>query len=396
MLKGKRSIDIFGLRSRVDTLFNNHFNSAYQKKKSKIQVDLEGFMCGLGKDIHMCSPSDICLFLAWCDGKGKTKIHNVKCPDIGDRKTSCGCPLRLAYSTVVTKVSQLKSVFSNMGRLKVWCHESYTGNPVCSREVDIYTKQIKVEQSKAHVMPGQAKPMFLPKLADIFFYIGRQLEGKVSSPASRFILARDQALFKLMFFGGDRAHDSGVMLSQELRELPGGSGFLIRHTWGKTHNVSNPKVFSILRSKDVNICPVRGIEVYLATARDMGIDLSTGYLFRPVFRDVVREQSLSYEAIYARLKYYLGILGLDEGETPHSFRGGCALSLQACVGNDDGVASLMQHIGWATEASARHYARSDRINQAEKAASFMASSGVLGKVGNSHFEEYDLGKVTLQ
>ena len=36
---------------------------------------------------------------------------------------------------------------------------------------------------------------------------------------------------------------------------------------------------------------------------------------------------MSYSAIYERLKTYLSVLGIDEGETPHSMRAGCAVTL---------------------------------------------------------------------
>jgi hypothetical protein len=84
-----------------------------------------------------------------------------------------------------------------------------------------------------------------------------------------------------MFFGGDRASDIVVMLSQEVRELPRQAGFLIRHTWGKTSRVDNPNVFSLFHCTETMICPVLGLKLYLEIAKSMGINLSTGYLFRP-------------------------------------------------------------------------------------------------------------------
>ena len=36
---------------------------------------------------------------------------------------------------------------------------------------------------------------------------------------------------------------------------------------------------------------------------------------------------MSYSAIYERLKTYLSVLGIDEGEKPHSMRAGCAVTL---------------------------------------------------------------------
>jgi integrase len=271
----------------------------------------------------------------------------------------------------VSKVSQLKALFNVLGKVRLWCHGG--GNPAVSEEVSIYLKQVKVEQSKAHVAPKQAKPLFVSKLRLIALYIDRHLGEAGSNAAQVFTLVRDQAIFKLMFFGGDRAHDVGIMLTQEIRALPNQQGFLIRHTWGKTHRLDKPKIFSILRCQDDMVCPVLALEKYLAVAARYGIQLSTGYLIRPVINDTVMDRPLSYEVIYARLKFYLKSLGIDDGETPHSFRGGCAISLHAASGGERDLGALMQHIGWASESSARHYARADSSNQAVANANLLAN-----------------------
>lgn len=66
-------------------------------------------------------------------------------------------------------------------------------------------------------------------------------------------------------------------------------------------------------------------------------------------------------------------LGLYDGETPHSFRAGCALLLET-----SGVAKdkqdLMQHIGWKCEKSARYYARSQLLADAGRVAKGLAVS----------------------
>ena len=40
-------------------------------------------------------------------------------------------------------------------------------------------------------------------------------------------------------------------------------------------------VFGIRRNPQLAICPIKGIEQYMAVARDLRIDLTSGYLFRP-------------------------------------------------------------------------------------------------------------------
>lgn len=265
-------------------------------------------------------------------------------------------------------------------------------------------KQIQIEQSVGHVVQKQAKPLFLSKLVIIASYIDRHLQQSASA-THRFVLARDQAVFKLLFFGGDRAHDLGLMLIQELRALPGGRGYVIKHTWGKTHRVNKPNVFTIFRNPDMLICPVRALETYLATARELGISLDAGFLFRAVKQDSVRDSPLEYQTIYCRLRSYLVTLGIDEGETPHSLRGACAISLRSLVPNvtGDGGAQnhqqlLMKHVGWASASSANHYSREDKLGQAAVASRALATPSshlAWSNIEEQYFDESNLPKCTL-
>jgi integrase len=86
---------------------------------------------------------------------------------------------------------------------------------------------------------------------------------------------------------------------------------------------------------------------------------------------------LSHSAIYDRLKFYLKLLNIDEGETPHSFRAGCAISLHSA--NEislDKEEAIRQHVGWKTSTSAQWYTRSPQQSQAMAAAYFMANTTV--------------------
>ena len=353
-------------------------------RKSKLHSELEKFLDSIGSSLFSCTPREICLFLAWSDQQGKTVIHLTSCDQMGKKKPMCQCPRRLAYGTVASKISQLKAIFESIGRLD---------SPI-SEEVFIYLNQIRVEQSIAHVMPLQAKPIFLKKLLLISMYLDRQLSKDLSFE-KKFIYLRDQALFKLMFFSGDRGHDVGIMLAQEIKLLPDKSGFLIRHTYGKTHRVDNPNVFTIFKCPNETICPVKALELYVQESSKIGVDLHTGYLFRPLVNKIVSNVPLSYEAIYSRLKWYLNELDINEGETPHSFRGGCAITF----GQEKSSSSLpdiMQHVGWNSETSANHYSRNTRLSQAANMSQAMSQwlGGVsyleAGSADKGFIEESDL------
>ncbi len=388
-------LDIFSLQRRVDSLLVEQQSRAYQKRKRKIQIELEQFLSYLDKQIIHCTPYDICLFLASKDDKGKTAVHDVNCRAIGDRQPVCGCARRLAYGTVATKISQLKSIFESMGQKGDW--NAGMGNPVCSQEISAYLNQIHIEQSIGHVVQNQAKPMFTRKLSLISMYVDRNLDHRGATPKNRYILARDQALFKLMFFGGDRGHDIGIMLTQEIRELPDKAGYIITHTYGKTARSTKPQVFSIFRCSDDMICPVKGIEQYLTVAKYHGLNLECGYLFRPVLQNNVINKPMSYEAIYDRLKFYLNKLELNEGETPHSLRNGSAITFRELGGKN--LENIKQHIGWSSDWSASHYSRSSKRDQAANMVASMSQQWSIDSMKNleaGYFEESELNKVSSE
>ena len=363
---------MFALQERVNTLFASHHESSYEKSKSKTAIECEDFLKHIGSSITECLPQEVCLYLAWKDGSGKTPVHNNSCPAIGNRSEICKCKTRLAWGTVQYKISHLRAVFESMGRLGPWHESSRTGNPMDSQAIQIYAKQIKVEQSKAHVLTKQATPMFQNKLRLIAMYIDRCLHHDPCKPSKQvFILARDQALLKMMFFGGDRASDIGQMLCQEVKQLPNKQGVTIRHTWGKTHRCDRPNVFSLFRCHEEIICPVLGLQTYIETAAKLGVNIKQGFLFRLMAGEKILDRPMSYAAVYDRLKHYLDVLNINGGETPHSLRAGCAITLKNAAKNTQAV---MQHIGWASEASASHYTRSAQVEQTTVAATCMRLS----------------------
>ena len=60
-----------------------------------------------------------------------------------------------------------------------------------------------------------------------------------------FIIARDQAYFKTVFFSGDRPGDLGQVKVAEILRFPKDDGFLFNHIWGKTLREGDQNVFGI-------------------------------------------------------------------------------------------------------------------------------------------------------
>lgn len=146
-------------------------------------------------------------------------------------------------------------------------------------------------------------------------YIDERLR---SANVDKFVFLRDKAFFLLQFFAGDRANDLGQVLIQEIKSLPGNAGRLFCHTVGKTLSNGRENIFAVQRVGDKLICPVHAVEAYVCAVELMGLNMNSGYLFRPLGKNKlsVLDGHLSYSVVYERLKFYLEKLDIDEGETP--------------------------------------------------------------------------------
>jgi len=107
-----------------------------------------------------------------------------------------------------------------------WDPFTFSGNPVCSPEVERYLRAVQLEQSKSHVVQKQAKPLFLDKLRSISAHIKDMLKKSHLKASDRYILLRDQAFFKVQYCSGDRANDLELCLSQEVKKFPKGNSLL--------------------------------------------------------------------------------------------------------------------------------------------------------------------------
>ena len=82
-------------------------------------------------------------------------------------------------------------------------------------------------------------------------------------------------------------------------------------------------------------------------------------------------QGMSYGCVYDRIKHYLVILGIDNGESPHSFRHGCAFVISTLPSVD-----LMEHIGWQSTPVAMWYSRMQQITDGDSTSALF--SAVVG------------------
>ena len=261
----------------------------------------------------------MCRLLVFKDQGGKTQVHRNGCAFLGQRGThSCGCLVRLSYKTVDSYFGKLRSIFHAIGRDGKW-----------------------------------ATPFFVDKLTQLSFHLDQKLASEDLSPTQRVIVARDQAYFKCVFFSGDRPGDLGRVKVPEILHFPNDDGFLFNHVWGKTLRDGDENVFGIRRNPQLAICPIKGIEQYMVVARDLKIDLTTSYLFRPTNpQGGIVDSPFSSATAKARLKSYLKEMRADDGETLHGFRSGCAITL-ALTGAD--LSEIMDHVGWTRRHTALYY-----------------------------------------
>ena len=137
------------------------------------------------------------------------------------------------------------------------------------------------EQFQARITPKQAVPLFLPKLLLLARFLNRKIAAHSINPSGLFILARDQAFFKTLFFSGDRGSDLGMVKTEEILRFPQDDGLLFNHVWGKTLRDGASNVFGIRRHLNPELCPVKAIETYVAVTSELRISVTNGYLFRP-------------------------------------------------------------------------------------------------------------------
>ena len=177
--------------------------------------------------------------------------------------------------------------------------------------------------------------------------------------------------FSVDFFAGDRSSDRGRTLGKELLYFPDKSGILFNHTFGKTLRGDALNTFSIRRCENLDICPVYNFERYMSICKLLKVDLRSGFLFRSTKGSSVTAEPFLGSAVYNRLKFYLGALGLDSGETPHGLRAGCSITL-SLLGVPEGA--ILKHIGWRSASMLHHYTDLREVTRPDSPGAVLAAS----------------------
>ena len=271
-------------------------------------------------------------------------------------------------------IGKLRAIFSRWGRTLDDASLPGYGNPAASLKVRNYLTATREEQLRSKTLPTQAEPFFIQDLAAISGEILKRLKRTSNSSTQLFILARDQAFFKIQFFAGDRAGDLGRTKTIEILFFPNKEALLFNHTLTKSLRDGTTNMFALKRYKDPSLCPVVAIEVYVRMCEFLGVPIKQGFLFRPTSpTGDILTGPLDSSAAQARLSLYVQQLPHNFRHrriTLHGLRSGCAISL-ALAGAETSL--IMNHVGWKTINSAQHYMKLHQVMAPNGASDILAN-----------------------
>ena len=391
-------IDFGKVNERLQALTARHKKKPYQKQKCSLQNQLESYLWSLPckKSLATASPSDVANFLIWRDQFGKTKVHLEDCCISGkSSRGSCHCHVRLTAGTINSNIGKLRSIFKENGRGPSWNDELHLGNPAAHSSVKQYHTMVLEEQAIARSFPVQAVPMFLDKLQPLCSHLHRLIKSPEAKPISVYIYARDLAFFSVDFFSGDRGSDLGRVKSMDILASSNNDGFIFNQVFGKTLRGNGSNVFAIQKIEDSPVCPVTNLRLYLSLCHRMSINLEGGYLFRTTDRQG-RVSTTPYvgTAVEKNLKKYLEALDISDGETMHSFRSGCSITL-ALLGVP--YSKIANHVGWKSTNMAKYYTQCDKVFATDSPSSILSNyAHPSSSTSEDHFGTLFRSKNTLE
>ena len=109
----------------------------------------------------------------------------------------------------------------------------------------------------------------------------------------------------------------------------------------------------------------------MEVARELGVDLTKEYLFRPTTsNNGVQNSPFSFSAADALLMVYIKQMKADDGETLHGFRSGCAITLTL---TEVDLSEIMEHLGWARRHTALYYLQLAKVLNHDGASGRLAT-----------------------
>ena len=204
---------------------------------------LQSRVAGGPEHMVMAQPNDVVTFLCWpdsCSEKRRTAVHARDCEAVGTSElsnrsmTEEECTLQYAHDSLRTNcVSKLAMAYKgDLGVTHDWNSALRTGNPVRSDLVTQYIAFIREEQKKAGVEVSQAHAMLHSHLTAIIAHMTLRIRC-TENPYDRIVLARDIALFKVVFSTLERGEGLSRTLIQRMLRLPKECGFFLTSNGGR-------------------------------------------------------------------------------------------------------------------------------------------------------------------
>ena len=141
--------------------------------------------------------------------------------------------------------------------------------------------------------------------------------------------------------------------------------------FGKTLRGNGRNVSGLKPIPDSPFCPVTNLRFYVALAEKMSIDLRAGFLFLMTnHHGNVTVSHFVGSAVANRVKKNLDDLRINDGETVHSFRSGCSITLSLLGISYEQV--VAKHVGWKSLDMAVYYTQFDKVMAIDDASSVVA------------------------
>ena len=114
----------------------------------------------------------------------------------------------------------------------------------------------------------------------------------------------------------------------------------------------------------------------------IGVNLREGYLFRVLnSKSEVSEDPFVGSAVANRLALHLRSAGIYDGETMHSFRSGCSITLSLLGVPSEDVA---RPVGWSSVVTADYYLQTGKVMNSDLVVASLAMSTAQVQLGGNH------------
>lgn len=370
-LKLKRSINEKAIRTRLLTLTEldpgQKNTTACATEQEKFVAFLAARVAPLGpKTLLECCPEDVVAYLIYREEDGRTAYHLNSCSlnrFSKKKKPMCNCPRRMAIKCLKGLVSKLKPLFQG----PVWCQQTQKGNPVDSKVVVNFLQAVTRDAVDAGVTPFQAPPLYsdkAEKLVKALRLWSLESLDQSSGPLKRGNLRRlryamDLSIITILLQTGRRLDEVTLLRSDCVLTLDENS-ILLHFYWGKTLRTGACEPIVLVRDLGVPLlCPIRALKFFYAMLIQSKCSVNPAILF-PEIKSATHltDKRCDPDGFRVRFKSYLTALGINDDETTHSFRSGCAYEML-----DDGkdVETVMMQIGWKCKESLDWYVKAQRF-----------------------------------